>query len=248
MADASTELVVIGAGPGGYAAAFHAADLGMRVTLIGEEKNPGGVCLYRGCIPSKALLHVAKVIDEARHASEWGVSFEDPGIDVDRLRAFKQRVVDKLTGGVGQVARMRKVDYLQGRATLEGPRALTVAGAGGRTSLRFEHAILATGSQPTRIPSLSLDSPRVMDSTEALDLPDVPASLLVIGGGYIGLEFASFFSEIGTKVSVYEMLPQIAAGDANKVWIIPSEFQQAIGRIGGALGMGEDAKKPEDES
>ena len=114
MADASTQLVVIGAGPGGYAAAFYAADLGMRVTLVDEEKNPGGVCLYRGCIPSKALLHVAKVIEDARHASAWGVSFKDPGIDVDRLRAFKQKVVDKLTGGVGQVARLRKVNFVQG--------------------------------------------------------------------------------------------------------------------------------------
>ena len=133
--------------------------------------------------------------DDARHASAWGVSFKDPGIDVDRLRAFKQRVVDKLTGGVGQVARLRKVNFVQGRATLEGPRALTVAGANGRTRLRFEHAILATGSQPTRIPSLSLDSARMMDSTDALDLPDVPASLLVVGGGYIGLELGSVYQK-----------------------------------------------------
>src|SRR5919107_3253778 len=130
MAD-STQLVVLGAGPGGYAAAFYAADLGMQVTLVDEEKNPGGVCLYRGCIPSKALLHVAKVIDEARHASRWGVSFGDPKIDVARLRGFKQAVVDKLTGGVGQVARMRKVSFLQGRATLTGARSARVTGAAG---------------------------------------------------------------------------------------------------------------------
>src|SRR5215212_3269681 len=121
------QLVVVGGGPGGYAAAFYAADLGMRVTLVDAEKNPGGVCLYRGCIPSKALLHVAKVVDEARHAAAWGVNFSEPTIDLDKLRAFKQGVVDKLTGGVGQVARMRKVRFIQGRATLNGPQSMTIA-------------------------------------------------------------------------------------------------------------------------
>ncbi|HEV8318215.1 MAG TPA: dihydrolipoyl dehydrogenase [Vicinamibacterales bacterium] len=232
MADASTQLVVIGAGPGGYAAAFHAADLGMQVTLVDEEKNPGGVCLYRGCIPSKALLHVAKVIDEARHASAWGVSFKDPAIDVDRLRAFKQRVVDKLTGGVGQVARMRQVNYLQGRATLQGPRALTVAGANGRTQLRFEHAILATGSEPTRIPSLSLDSSRMMDSTDALDLPDVPASLLVVGGGYIGLELGSVYATLGSRVSVVEMMPGLLPGaDRDLVSVLHKRLETLFASI-----------------
>src|SRR6187401_2384004 len=141
----STHVAVIGAGPGGYTAAFYAADLGMQVTLIDEEKNPGGVCLYRGCIPSKALLHVAKVVDEAKHADAWGVTFGEPAIDVDRLRAFKQRVVDQLTGGVGQVAKLRKVTFVQGRATLTGPTAMTVAGAAETTELTFEHCILATG-------------------------------------------------------------------------------------------------------
>jgi dihydrolipoamide dehydrogenase len=150
MAAASTQLAVLGAGPGGYAAAFYAADLGMQVTLIDEEQNPGGVCLYRGCIPSKALLHVAKVIDEARHAVAWGVTFGEPTIDLGKLRAFKQGVVDKLTGGVGQVAKLRKVTFLQGRATLTGPRSMTIAGAGGNTDLQFEHCVLATGSSPTR--------------------------------------------------------------------------------------------------
>src|SRR6266700_6889456 len=126
-------IAVIGAGPGGYAAAFLAADLGMKVTLIDEELNPGGVCLYRGCIPSKALLHVAKVIDESRHAGAWGVTFAEPAIDLDKLRAFKQGVVDKLTSGVGQVGRMRKVKFIQGRATLTGPKSMTVAGATGET-------------------------------------------------------------------------------------------------------------------
>ena len=143
---------MLGAGPGGYAAAFYAADLGMQVTLVDEEKNPGGVCLYRGCIPSKALLHVAKVIDEAKHAGNWGVTFSEPKVDVDKLRGFKQGVVDKLTAGVGGIAKMRKVQFVQGRATLTGPRSMSVAGPGGTTELQFEHLILATGSHPTKIP------------------------------------------------------------------------------------------------
>src|SRR5262245_19725744 len=201
----TTQLVVLGAGPGGYAAAFYAADLGMQVALIDEEKNPGGVCLYRGCIPSKALLHVAKVVDEAKHAGHWGVTFAEPSIDVDKLRAYKQGVVDKLTSGVGTVARLRKVKFIQGRATLTGPKSLKVAGAAGDTEVQFEHLILATGSHPTKIPSLSLESPRMMDSTSGLELPDVPKSLLVIGGGYIGLELGSVYATLGSKVSVVEI-------------------------------------------
>src|SRR6187401_1413241 len=135
------KLTVLGAGPGGYAAAFYAADLGMQVTLVDEEKNPGGVCLYRGCIPSKALLHVAKVVDEARHAKDWGITFTEPKVDVDRLRGFKQRVVDQLTGGVGQVAKLRKVKFIQGHATLTSPTTMTVTGAEGDTDVTFEHGI-----------------------------------------------------------------------------------------------------------
>ena len=208
----STQVAVLGAGPGGYAAAFYAADLGMQVTLIDLDKDPGGVCLYRGCIPSKALLHVAKVIDEARHADHWGISFGAPTISVDKLRAYKQSVVEKLTSGLGSIAKMRKVSFLQGRATVTGPHSLTVAGAGGETLLEFEHLILATGSHPTKIPSLSIDSPRVMDSTSALELPDVPGTMLVIGGGYIGLELGSVYAQLGTKVSVVEMTPGLLPG------------------------------------
>ena len=211
MAD-TTQLAVLGAGPGGYAAAFYAADLGMQVTLIDEEKNPGGVCLYRGCIPSKALLHVAKVIDEAKHAHKWGVAFGEPKVDVDKLRSFKQGVVDKLTAGVGSVAKLRKVKFIQGRASLTGPRSLKIAGSGGETELQFEHLILATGSHPTKIPTLSLDSPRMMDSTSGLELPDVPKSLLVIGGGYIGLELGTVYATLGSKVSVVEMTPGLLPG------------------------------------
>jgi dihydrolipoamide dehydrogenase len=232
MASESVQLVVLGAGPGGYAAAFYAADLGMQVALVDMEKNPGGVCLYRGCIPSKALLHVAKVIDEAKHADRWGVAFEEPRIDVDKLRGFKQGVVDKLTAGVGTVAKLRKVKFIQGRATLTGPTSLTVAGANGHTDVQFEHLILATGSHPTRIPSLSIDSPRMMDSTSALELPDVPQSLLVVGGGYIGLELGTVYATLGSKVSVVEMTPGLLPGaDRDLVGVLEKRLKGLFASI-----------------
>ena len=228
----SVHVAVLGAGPGGYAAAFYAADLGMQVALIDEEKNPGGVCLYRGCIPSKALLHVAKVVDEARHAGNWGVTFTEPSIDVNKLRAYKQGVVDKLTAGVGSVARLRKVKFVQGRATLAGPKSLKVAGASGETEVQFEHLILATGSHPTKIPSLSLDSPRMMDSTSGLELPDVPKSLLVIGGGYIGLELGSVYATLGSKVSVVEMTPGLLPGaDRDLVHVLEKKLKKLFANI-----------------
>jgi dihydrolipoamide dehydrogenase len=232
MARESTQLAVLGAGPGGYAAAFYAADLGMQVTLVDMEKNPGGVCLYRGCIPSKALLHVAKVIDESRHAGAWGVTFAEPKIDVDKLRAFKQGVVDKLTSGVGQVGKMRKVKFIQGRATLTGPTSMTIAGAAGETDLQFEHCILATGSSPARVPSLALDSPRMMDSTSGLDIPDVPKSLLVIGGGYIGLELGTVYATLGSKVSVVEMTAGLLPGaDRDLVSVLQKRLDTLFAKI-----------------
>ena len=228
----TTQLVVLGAGPGGYAAAFYAADLGMQVALVDEEKNPGGVCLYRGCIPSKALLHVAKVIDEAKHADRWGVTFGEPKVDVDKLRGFKQGVVDKLTAGVGGIAKMRKVRFVQGRATLTGARSMSVAGPGGTTELQFEHLILATGSHPTKIPTLSLDSPRMMDSTSGLELPDVPKSLLVIGGGYIGLELGTVYATLGSRVSVVEMTPGLLPGaDRDLVGVLEKRIKNLFAAI-----------------
>jgi dihydrolipoamide dehydrogenase len=232
MARETTQLAVLGAGPGGYAAAFYAADLGMQVSLVDEEKNPGGVCLYRGCIPSKALLHVAKVIDEARHASAWGVSFGEPKLDIDKLRSFKQGVVDKLTGGVGQVAKMRKVKFIQGRATLTGPKVMKIASPGGESELQFEHCILATGSRPTRVPSLALDSPRMMDSTSGLELPDVPKSLLVVGGGYIGLELGTVYATLGSKVSVVEMTAGLLPGaDRDLVSVLQKRLETLFSKI-----------------
>src|SRR5256885_2255322 len=173
-------IAVIGGGPGGYAAAFLAADLGMKVTLIDPEQNPGGVCLYRGCIPSKALLHIAKLIDESRHATNWGIEFGEPKIDLARLRSFKEDVVNKLTGGLGQVAKMRKVRYLRGDASFENANTVRVATNGAEETLSFDRIIIATGSRPAVISSLKLDSPRMLDSTSALDLKDIPGNLLVI--------------------------------------------------------------------
>ena len=209
----STQVAVIGGGPGGYAAAFLAADLGMRVTLIDEAPNPGGVCLYRGCMPSKALLHVAKVVTEAREARNWGVDFGEPALDVDRLRGWKDEAVARLTGGLGQLSSQRGVTYLQGRAELSGPTSARVAAAdGGVVAIEFEHAILATGSRPAAPGPLALDSDRVWDSTRALELPSVPGSLLVVGGGYIGLELGSVYAALGSKVTVVEMTAGLLPG------------------------------------
>ena len=285
-------IAVIGAGPGGYAAAFLAADLGLKVTLIDPELNPGGVCLYRGCIPSKALLHVAKLIGESQHAKNWGVEFGEPRIDVARLRSWKEDVVKKLTGGLGVLSKQRKVEYVQGRASFENSNTLRVARPnvlneakytqgelsprdlrvdtfpqsgssvrvthaptntvvisqdeesqsgnrekamrmlrsrlyemelqkhGGGELLSFDRIILATGSRPAIIPALKLDTPRVMDSTAALDLAEVPKTLLVIGGGYIGLELGTVYAALGCKVSVVEMLPGLLPG-ADRDLVLP---------------------------
>jgi len=212
MAAARKRLVVVGAGPGGYAAAFMAADLGIDVTLIDPEANPGGVCLYRGCIPSKALLHVAKLIGETKEAERWGVRFGEPEIDLDALRAFKDGIVSKLTGNLGELARRRNVEYLRGRASFESAASLRVERAsGGIETVPFENAILATGSRIVRLPGLP-DSERILDSTTALDLAEVPGSLLVVGGGYIGLELGSVYASLGTRVTVVEMTGQLLPG------------------------------------
>ncbi|MGH9566473.1 MAG: FAD-dependent oxidoreductase, partial [Candidatus Angelobacter sp.] len=218
---ANMNIAVVGGGPGGYAAAFLAADLGMKVTLIDVEKNPGGVCLYRGCIPSKALLHVAKLIDESRHAKKWGIEFGEPKIDVAGLRGFKEKVVGNLTGGLGQLSRQRKVEYIQGKASFENSNTLKIAkSSGGDESRTFDRIIIATGSRPAVIPAFKLDTPRLMDSTSALDLSDVPKTLLVVGGGYIGLELGTVYAALGSKVSVVEMLPGLLPG-ADRDLVLP---------------------------
>jgi len=209
----STQLVVIGAGPGGYAAAFYAADRGMQVTLVDPEKNPGGVCVYRGCIPSKALLHVANVIGESAHAADFGVAFDKPKIDLDKLRDFKNKVVSQLTAGAGQIRNLRKIKHLQGTAAFRDARTLDIDLVdGGKEQLSFDHCIIATGSRPTAIPGLSIHSPRLMDSTSALELPDVPKSLLVVGGGYIGLELGTVYAALGSRVTVVEMTGGLLPG------------------------------------
>src|SRR3984893_3498783 len=165
----------IGGGPGGYAAAFLAADLGMKVTLIDPEVNPGGVCLYRGCIPSKVRLHVAKRLEEAEKAKNWGIEFGEPKVDLNKLRGWKESVVKKLTGGLGQLSKQRSVQFVSGKAGFINSTTVKVTKtAGGEENLTFDRIIIATGSRPTVVPSLKLDSPRLMDSSSALDLPDVP--------------------------------------------------------------------------
>jgi dihydrolipoamide dehydrogenase len=226
------ELVVIGGGPGGYPAAFYAADLGLDVTLIDLEETPGGVCLYRGCIPSKALLHAAAVLNEAREAGSFGVTFGEPQIDVDKLRSWKAGVVGKLTGGLGQLSKARKINFIQGRATFLDGNTLRVALAdGGEETIAFKTAILATGSSPAHIP-FAPESPRVMDSTGALELPDVPEKLLVIGGGYIGLELGQAYASFGASVSVVEMLPRLLAGaDSDLVRPLHARLKKQFERI-----------------
>jgi len=205
-------LAVIGGGPGGYPAAFLAADMGFAVTLIDLEANPGGVCLFRGCIPSKALLHIARVIEETAELRACGVRFEPPATDLAAVRAWKDSVVRRLTGGLGQLRAARKIEFIRGRARFADRKRLRVALAdGGERELAFDAAIIATGSRPAAIPGWPV-SPRIMDSTAALDLPDLPKRLLVVGGGYIGLELGSVYAALGAAVTVVEMLPGLLPG------------------------------------
>ena len=227
------KICVIGGGPGGYAAAFLAADLGMDVTLIDKEKNPGGVCLYRGCIPSKALLHVAKLINETKEASAWGINFGEPKIDLERLRAWKGEVVNKLTGGLGLLSKQRKVNFVQGIASFVNSSTLKVEKSSGETEeIIFDKIIIATGSVISTIPSLNIESKRLLNSTSALDLPAIPKTLLVVGGGYIGLELGSVYSALGTKVSVVEMTPGLLPGaDRDLVVHLAKRIEKSFDKI-----------------
>lgn len=228
-----TNLLVLGAGPGGYPAAFLAADLGMNVTLVDLEKNPGGVCLYRGCIPSKALLHVAKLINETKEAKNWGIEFGEPKVDIDKLRNFKNKVVAKLTGGLGVLTKQRKINYIQGRGTFVNSSTLKVEKTDGTSEeIKFDKAIIATGSVIASIPPLNLNSKRLLNSTSALDLPEVPKSLLVIGGGYIGLELGSVYASLGTKVSVVEMMDGLLPGaDRDLVMFLAKRIQSSFDKV-----------------
>ncbi len=212
-ADIECKMVVLGAGPGGYTAAFRAADLGLETVLIERYASLGGVCLNVGCIPSKALLHAAAVIDEVAHAGDFGVDFGQPKIALDKLREYKEKVVGKLTGGLASMAKQRKVRTVTGVASFVSPNELEIVGDDGKTQLlRFEHCIIAAGSQAVKLPNFPWDDKRVMDSTDALELHDIPKTLLVVGGGIIGLEMATVYSALGSKVTVVEFMDQLMPG------------------------------------
>ena len=231
----TADVVVIGGGPAGYTAAFLAADRGMSVTLVDEAPRPGGVCLYRGCMPSKALLHAAKVLNDARDASAFGVSFGPPSIDVDRLRSWKDDVVSKLTGGLAQLSKQRGITYIQGRAIFTSSQTLAVDlndDSDLSAVIGFRHAIIATGSRPSKPAALSLDDARVLDSTSALELEEIPSSLLVVGGGYIGLELGTVYAALGTAVTLVELTKGLLPGaDADLVRVLA----RRVGRIAEAI-------------
>jgi dihydrolipoamide dehydrogenase len=212
-----TKLVVLGGGPGGYAAAFLAADEGLEVTLVESDPRLGGTCLLRGCIPSKALLHVARVMAEVEELrTEWGVTFPHPQIDVDKVRARKEKIITTLSGGLKQLAKRRNVRVIHARGTFEDANTLKLHASEGSTpeegELKFENCIVATGSIPAMPPSFAIGSQRVMDSTGALALQDIPKSLLVVGGGYIGLEMGTVYAQLGSKVSVVELMEGLLPG------------------------------------
>jgi dihydrolipoamide dehydrogenase len=215
MALHETELAVVGAGPGGYAAAFLAADKGMQVTLIDAQPKPGGVCLHTGCIPSKALLHAAHLITQAREGAGWGIRFAAPEIDLATMRSRKDKIVDGFATNLASLCKRRKVTWFSSRARFNDPHTLALDDG---TQVRFRTCILAAGSSPTRLPALSLNSPRLLDSTSALKLDTVPASLLVVGGGYIGLELGTVYASLGSKVTVVELTGSLLPGvDADLV-------------------------------
>ena len=207
-----TELVVIGAGPGGYTAAFYAADLGKKVIIVERDQRLGGVCLNRGCIPSKALLNVAHTIAEARESSHRGVTFEPPKIDLNKMRAWKDSVVQKLSGGVALLAQKRGVQVIYGRGHFEDSRTLRVETEQGQQFINYDHAIIATGSKPAMPKAFDLGNPRIMTSTEALETEDIPENLLVVGGGYIGMELGTVYATLGSKVVMVEALDSILLG------------------------------------
>ena len=233
MTDTRYDVAVVGAGPGGYAAAFQAADLGLRTVLIDQEPQLGGVCLLRGCIPSKALLHVARLITEAEEAQVWGIEFGKPRLDLEALRQrMKTAVIGKLTKGVHTLAMSRKVDVIRGRATFKNATTLELSESNGPMEVSFAHAILATGSRPSMPAALKIEDARVMDSSGALEVPDVPPRLLVIGGGYIGLELGTVYQALGSEVTLVEALPRLLTGvDADLVRPLQQRIQRRFKAI-----------------
>ena len=209
----NTDLLVLGGGPGGYPAAFEAADHGMAVTLVDEGVKPGGVCLHRGCIPSKALLHVASLINESRESAEWGVRFSNPDIDLDQLRSWKNGVIGRLTSGIEGLCKARGVNLIKARGTFTSSTTIeTTTPDGSQDTIEFKHAVIATGSSPVIPDPLHVDDPRVMDSTGALALEDIPERLLIVGGGYIGLEMGTVYAALGSQVTVVELTDGLLPG------------------------------------
>lgn len=207
------ELVIIGAGPGGYRAAFMAADLGLEVTLIDPEVNPGGVCLYRGCIPTKALLHLAKIKNDASHAGDMGIQFSPPEVDVEKVRKWKNKVVKKLTGGLGQLVKARKINYIRGTARFVDSTTIEVNESGkNKKKITFENAVIATGAKPVQLPHIDMSNPLIMNSADSLDLKDIPKKMLIVGGGYIGLEMATIYNALGTEISIVELTDDFMPG------------------------------------
>ncbi|MCC4832952.1 dihydrolipoyl dehydrogenase [Shewanella sp. 10N.7] len=222
-----TQVVVLGSGPAGYSAAFRAADLGLETVIVERFSTLGGVCLNVGCIPSKALLHVAKVIEEAKEVAHHGVVFGEPTIDLEKLRGFKEKVVGQLTGGLGGMSKMRKVDVVNGYGKFTSPNTIEVQGEDGVKVIHFEHAIIAAGSRPIELPFIPHEDPRIWDSTDALELKEVPGKLLVMGGGIIGLEMGTVYSSIGSEIDVVEMFDQvIPAADKDIVRIFTKKIKK----------------------
>ena len=221
------ELVIIGSGPGGYACAFRAADLGINVTLIEKDATLGGVCLNKGCIPSKAFLHIAKVINDAKSISKVGVSFDKPNLDVSKINQWKNNIVNNLSSGIEGLAKRRKVNIINGEASFNSATELKIKSESGEQKIQFKHCVIATGSSPTPIPNIDIDHELVIDSTDALNLTDIPKNMLIIGGGYIGLEMATFYNGVGSSVDVAEFLPEILSDmDNDLVKVLYNEIKE----------------------
>src|SRR5258706_8443453 len=208
----TTDVVVLGAGPGGYAAAFYAADKGKKVILVEREKRLGGVCLNRGCIPSKALLHATGILSEAKESAHRGITFGAPRVELDKLRAWKDSILQKLSGGIAAIANKRGVDVMYGRGYFEDSNTIRIETETGQQFVAFDHAIVAVGSKPALPKAFDLGNPRVMTSTEALEIEEVPMDFLVVGGGYIGMELGTVYASLGSRIIVVEALDSILSG------------------------------------